>query len=154
MQYRTIPRSGVRLSCISFGGMRIPTGEGIPEEQAIATVRRAVDLGVNYLETAPGYGNSEILIGKALKDGYRERTYVSTKSQTDSVDAMRAGVRWGTIGLVERLVAEIVEAQTGNCPVLVTGGHGGWVAAGLRRRCEHVPHLTLEGIARAVAQRP
>ena len=80
MQYRKVPKSGVELSCISFGGMRIPTGRGVPEEQAIATVRRAIDLGVNYLETAPGYGNSEVLIGKALKDGYRERTCVSTKS--------------------------------------------------------------------------
>ena len=89
MQYRTIPKSGVKLSCISFGGMRIPTGRGVPEDQAVATVRRAIELGVNYLETAPGYGNSEILIGKALQDGWRERTYVSTKSHTGSASEMR-----------------------------------------------------------------
>jgi predicted aldo/keto reductase-like oxidoreductase len=89
MQYRTIPKSGVKLSCISFGGMRIPTDKGVPEDQAIATVRRAIELGVNYLETAPGYGNSEILIGKALQDGWRDRTYVSTKSHTTSASEMR-----------------------------------------------------------------
>ena len=50
MQYRTIPKSGVKLSCISFGGMRIPTDKGVPEVQAIATVRRAIELGVNYLD--------------------------------------------------------------------------------------------------------
>jgi len=89
MQYRTIPKSGVKLSCISFGGMRIPTDRGVPEDQAVATVRRAIELGVNYLETAPGYGNSEILIGKALQDGWRQRTYVSTKSHTASASEMR-----------------------------------------------------------------
>ncbi len=89
MQYRTIGASGVKLSCISLGGMRIPTDRGVSEEQAIATVRRAIELGVNYLETAPGYGNSEVLIGKALEDGWRDRTYVSTKSHTASAREMR-----------------------------------------------------------------
>ncbi len=92
MQYRTIPKSGVKLSVISFGGMRIPTKDGVPEDEAIATVRRAIELGVNYLETAPGYGNSEILIGKALQDGWREKTYLSTKSQTSSAADMRAAL--------------------------------------------------------------
>ena len=87
MQYRAIPKSGVKLSCIGFGGMRIPK---VSEEQAIATVRRAIELGVNYLETSPGYGDSEIKIGKALK-GLRDKAYVSTKSnvtQSPDVDGL------------------------------------------------------------------
>ncbi|MHC4711695.1 MAG: aldo/keto reductase [Planctomycetota bacterium] len=104
MQYRTIPKSGVKLSCIGFGGMRIPTGRGVSEKQAIATVRRAIDLGVNYIETAPGYGDSEILIGKAIKDGYRERAYVSTKSHTRSAAEMRSALEKSLERLqVERL---------------------------------------------------
>jgi hypothetical protein len=75
MQFRTIPKSGIKLSCISFGGMRIPK---VSEDEAVATVRRAIELGVNYLETAPGYGDSEIKIGKAIK-GLRDKVYVSTK---------------------------------------------------------------------------
>ena len=55
--------------------MRIPK---VSEEQAVATVRRAIELGVNYLETAPGYGDSEVKIGKAIK-GLRDKVYVSTK---------------------------------------------------------------------------
>lgn len=92
MQYRTVPKSGVKLSVISFGGMRIPTKDGVPEDEAIATVRRAIELGVNYVETAPGYGNSEVLIGKALQGGWREKTYLSTKSQTSSAADMRAAL--------------------------------------------------------------
>lgn len=75
MQYRTIPKSGIKLSCVSLGGMRIPK---VSDEQAIATVRRAIELGINYLETAPGYGDSEVKIGKAIK-GLRDKVYVSTK---------------------------------------------------------------------------
>ena len=75
MQYRAIPTSDVKLSCISFGGMRIPD---VSQEQATATIRKGVELGVNYLETAPGYGDSEIKIGKAIK-GIRDKVYVSTK---------------------------------------------------------------------------
>jgi len=75
MQYRVVPKSGVRLSCIGFGGMRIPK---VSDEQAVATVRRAIELGINYLETAPGYGDSEIKIGKAIK-GLRDKVYLSTK---------------------------------------------------------------------------
>ena len=39
-----------------------------PEPQAVATIERAVELGVNHLETARGYGNSEERVGKALKN--------------------------------------------------------------------------------------
>jgi len=75
MQYRVVPKSGIRLSCISFGGMRIPH---VSQDEATATIRRGVELGVNYLETAPGYGDSEVKIGKAIR-GIRDKVYVSTK---------------------------------------------------------------------------
>ncbi len=68
--------------------MRLPTRNGkatgpdIDESLAIPMIRRAVDEGVNYLDTAYVYhdGVSEVVLGKALRDGYRDRVKIATKS--------------------------------------------------------------------------
>jgi predicted aldo/keto reductase-like oxidoreductase len=66
--------------------MRLPSYEKdgktvFDEEQGIALIKRAYELGVNYFDTAPGYCDtfSEIILGKALK-GFREKVYLSTKN--------------------------------------------------------------------------
>jgi len=82
MQYRTMPKNGDKLSVLGFGCMRLPMKEGrIDEARAIAQIRFAIDNGVNYMDTAWPYhgGESENLLGKALKDGYRDRVKVATK---------------------------------------------------------------------------
>lgn len=83
MLYRTMPKNGDRLSILGFGCMRLPaTPEGaIDEPRAIAQIRAAIDAGVNYVDTAWPYhaGASEPLLGKALRDGYRERVKLATK---------------------------------------------------------------------------
>ncbi len=77
MQYREFGTTGAKVSRLGFGAMRLPDDE----KQAITILRRAMDLGVNYLDTAPGYmeGKSEKFLGKALR-GYRERVYLATKN--------------------------------------------------------------------------
>ncbi len=82
MLYRQVPKNGDKLSILGFGCMRLPMKDGaIDEARAIAQIRRAIDKGVNYMDSAWPYhgGESEILLGKALKDGYREKVKVATK---------------------------------------------------------------------------
>ena len=69
MRYRRFGRTELQVSAVSLGGAYL--GGKDPEraeENARAIVRRALDLGCNYIDTAPLYGPSEELLGKALAD--------------------------------------------------------------------------------------
>lgn len=82
MLYRRMPKNGDELSILGFGCMRLPLKDGkIDESRAIDQIRYAIDQGVNYVDTAWPYhgGESEILLGKTLADGYRNRVKLATK---------------------------------------------------------------------------
>ena len=85
MQYREFGNTGIKLSALGFGAMRIPgIGDGDePSEEheadSVAFMHRAFELGVNYLDTARMYGSSERMCGKALK-AWRDKVYISTKN--------------------------------------------------------------------------
>jgi predicted aldo/keto reductase-like oxidoreductase len=82
MLYRTMPKTGDMLSILGFGCMRLAQKAGrIDEEKATSQVRRAIDCGVNYVDTAWPYhaGESEPFLGRALSGGYRERVRLATK---------------------------------------------------------------------------
>jgi predicted aldo/keto reductase-like oxidoreductase len=82
MQYRTMKKTGDRLSVLGFGTMRLPEKAGrIDEGRATALIRSAIDQGVTFIDTAFPYhlGTSEPFLGKALGDGYRERVKLCTK---------------------------------------------------------------------------
>ncbi|NLN64864.1 MAG: aldo/keto reductase [Clostridiaceae bacterium] len=76
MQYVSYGKTGLTVSRFGLGCMRFPSDMN----EAIAMVRYALDNGVNYLDTAYIYKNSEFILGKALKDGYRKKAIVATKS--------------------------------------------------------------------------
>ncbi len=92
MKFRKFGNTGAQISTLGFGCMRLPmldgdNGQIVDEEASIQMIREAVDGGVNYIDTAYGYcaGKSEEAVGKALKDGYRNKVYISTKMPTFSV---------------------------------------------------------------------
>ena len=86
MENRKLGKTGIKVSILGFGAMRLPTikvGENaIKHEEAIKLIRKGIDAGINHVDTAYNYHDyeSEIVVGKALKDGYREKVTLSTKS--------------------------------------------------------------------------
>lgn len=86
MRYRNFGNTGVKISSLGFGCMRLPmlkvNDRNVVEEDKVAEmIRRAFDLGVNYYDSAYFYNNglSESALGKAIK-GFRHKIYVSSKS--------------------------------------------------------------------------
>ena len=80
MEYRNLGRTGVKVSQLCLGTMMF--GRRTGEADSIAMIDRALDAGINFVDTANAYaaGESERIVGKALaKDGRRQRTVLATK---------------------------------------------------------------------------
>ena len=123
MRYRRLGRTGLNVSEVGFGGA--PAGlanylgawdaaSDQAAEQIVATVRRAVELGVTYFDSAPGYGDgrSEQLLGRALRDD-RSRAIIATKVRGEDSDEVRRSVE-----------ASLGRLQTDHLDVLQY--HGTW----------------------------
>nr|XP_034196630.1 L-galactose dehydrogenase-like isoform X1 [Osmia lignaria] len=82
MEYRPLGKTGLLVSKLSLGGGIFGCHYGeFDEEEAIEVIRQGIKQGINYIDTAPWYGQgrSETIIGKALKDIPRQAYYIATK---------------------------------------------------------------------------
>ncbi len=97
MRYRRFGKSEREISVLGFGAMRLPTradDTDVDQDAAVEMMRLAFDSGVNYVDTAYPYqgGNSEVAVGRALADGYRDRVLLATKLpvwQVENLDDCR-----------------------------------------------------------------
>ncbi len=83
MHYRTLGKTGLKVSALGFGASSLGGGVFGPveESQAICTVRTALDLGINLIDVSPFYGGTraETVLGKALQGIPRDRYFLGTK---------------------------------------------------------------------------
>ena len=84
MEYRTLGKTGLRISRMGFGGIPI---QRIDAAGTKVLIRQLLDAGVNYIDTARGYTVSESYLGEAL-EGIREHFVLATKSMARTMDAM------------------------------------------------------------------
>ncbi len=90
MIYHDFGKTGIKISALGFGAMRLPTREihgktVFDHEESVKIIHAAFESGVNYIDTAPYYCDkeSEIIVGKALK-GWRNKVYLSTKNPIEN----------------------------------------------------------------------
>jgi len=86
---------------------------GRSDEESIAAVRRAIELGIDYIDTSAGYHDSERRVGLALAGGWRERVYLQTKTGTHPErrgDYSAAGTRWSVENSLRQLKTDYLDA--------------------------------------------
>ena len=97
MRYRTLGRTGIKVSPYALGTLMFATSIGNPDHNdSIRVIHKALDAGINLIDTADGYGDSEEVVGKALK-GRRDSVVLATKfSRAMGEDPNRQGTsrRW------------------------------------------------------------
>jgi len=113
MEYRRLGRTDLSVGVIGLGGAGIgQVYKSVDDDTATAIVHRAIELGVNYLDTAPVYGESEARLGRALA-GRRDEVVLATKcgmvpgkpSRITDYDGILRGVE----GSLARLQTDHVE---------------------------------------------
>lgn len=133
---RRLGRTGFEIAALGMGAGWIGELPGVAEpagdEQAIAAVRRAIDLGIDYFDTAPSYrgGRSERRLGLALRGGWRDRVRLATKAGTHPSrwgDYSAAAITWTVEQSLRVLGTDVIDVLLVHdpqdmVPVLAPGG--------------------------------
>ena len=88
MEYRTLGKTGLKISCLGFGGIPIQKVDAVATKQLIHAM---IEKGMNYIDTARGYTVSEGYLGEAL-EGVRDKFVLATKSMAVTKEAMAADI--------------------------------------------------------------
>ena len=95
MQYRTFGKTGIQVSALGYGAMRLPAHEDkkVDLEKSVPMLRRGIDLGINYIDSAYVYidGTSEVAVGEAIKPYDRSKLYITTKIPVHAEEDAQAG---------------------------------------------------------------
>jgi aryl-alcohol dehydrogenase-like predicted oxidoreductase len=106
MQYRTLGRTGIKVSPYALGTLMFASAIGNPDhDDSIRIIHRALDAGINFVDSADAYGDAEVVVGKALK-GRRDNVVLTTKfSRPMGTDPNQQGAsrRWITIAVENSL---------------------------------------------------
>jgi uncharacterized protein len=122
MEKIRLGRTGMMVTKLGFGGIPI---QRLTEEDAVDVVKRCMDLGINFIDTANGYSTSEERIGKAIK-GKRDQVILATKSHNRTTDGIAGDIELS----LERLGVDSIDLfqfhqvfdQEGLDKVLATDG--------------------------------
>ena len=97
MQYRALGRTGIKVSPYALGALALGTSIGNPDhDDSARIIHKALDAGINFVDTADVYGESEVAVGKALR-GRRDRVVLATKFSRpigDDPNHQGASRRW------------------------------------------------------------
>jgi aryl-alcohol dehydrogenase-like predicted oxidoreductase len=97
MEYRTLGRTGIKVSPYALGALALGTSIGNPDhDDSIRIIHKALDAGINFIDTADAYGESEVVVGKAVK-GRRDSIVLATKfgrPASDDPNQQGASRRW------------------------------------------------------------
>jgi len=82
LEKRMMGRTGVKVTALGFGAWPIGGAKygAVSESEAVETIETYLAAGGNHIDTAPGYGNSELYLGKVLSGGWREKVFLATKT--------------------------------------------------------------------------
>jgi aryl-alcohol dehydrogenase-like predicted oxidoreductase len=112
LEIRRLGSTGIKpkalgLGCAFFGG------EKSSDADTVAGVRRAIELGINYVDTSAAYGHSERRVGLALEGGWRDKVYLQTKAGTHPQrrnDYSAVSIRWSVGNSLKMLKTEYLDS--------------------------------------------
>lgn len=149
---RTLGHSGLAVSALGLGGAGLGGHHygAVSEREAVETVQRALELGIDYVDTSPAYGDSERRIGLALSElsGLRERVVISSKTGTHPLH------RGYDAETTRRSVADsLQQLQTDQIDLLFVHDprpEQFWQALGRGGALEALEDLKAQGVIRAI----
>ncbi|MBZ5515318.1 MAG: aldo/keto reductase [Acidobacteriia bacterium] len=147
MPYRTLGRSGEKVSIVGLGGFHL--GKPKDEAEVIRIVRTAIDNGINFMDNCWDYhgGVSEERMGKALRDGYRQKVFLMTKTDGQVKEAWNRQLE----DSLRRLQTDVIDLvqfheviRMGD-PDRIFGANGAFEAAVAARKAGKIRYIGFTG---------